>query len=394
MRVVLCPDSFKESLTAPAVAAAMRRGMARVWPAADFVEVPLADGGEGTVEALVRATGGELVTRRVRGPLGQPVDAAYGLVGDGRTAVVEIAAASGLHLVPPARRDPARASTYGTGELVVDALDRGARHVVLGLGGSATNDGGAGLLSALGARVLDATGKPLPPGGAALAGVAHLDLAGLHPGLSEVVVEAACDVDNPLLGQEGATAVFGPQKGVLASDVQVLDHALARWADVLARASGEDRRDEPGAGAAGGVGLAVVSALGGTLRPGFEVVAEAVGLRDLLAGADLVVTGEGRVDAQTVRGKAPAGVVALCGSLGVPVVVIGGALGPGSDDVVDAGAVAVFGCVAAPGDLPAVLADAVGNLERTACQVAATWEGGRRSSAREHAGCLIDPRPR
>lgn len=379
MRVVIAPDSFKESLSAPEVAAAVRQGMEQVWPQAAYAEVPLADGGEGTVDAMVRATGGELVNRRVAGPLGDPVDASYGLLEAGRTAVVELAAASGLQLVARARRDPGRASTYGSGQLLADALDRGVDRLVLGLGGSATNDGGAGLLEALGARVLDEAGKPLPRGGAALGRAARVDLTGMHPRLREVTVEAACDVDNPLLGEHGATAVFGPQKGVTAGTAVGLEGALTRWAGVLAAAAGTDERDAAGAGAAGGVGLAVLAGLRGRLRPGFEVVAETVGLREALAGADLAVTGEGRVDSQTVRGKAPAGVVALAVGLDVPVVVIGGSLGEGAEAVVEAGAVAVFGCVPAPGGIAEVLAAAADNLTRTARQVAATWESGRRS---------------
>ncbi|CAN5318132.1 glycerate kinase [soil metagenome] len=379
MRIVIAPESLKESLRAVEVAAAVRAGMTQVWPDADFVEVPLADGGEGTVEAMMRAMGGELVTRRVSGPLGAPVQASYAVVEHGRTAVVELAAGSGLHLVALDDRDPGRASSYGTGELIADALDRWFERVVVGLGGSATNDGGAGLLSALGARVTDADGEVLPPGGAALAAAAHVDLTGLHPRLELVRIEGACDVDNPLLGAEGATAFFGPQKGVEPDEVAGLDQALRRWAEVLADAVGVDRRDDAGAGAAGGVGLALVSALGGRLRAGFDVVAETVGLREILAGADLVVTGEGCVDAQTMRGKAPAGVVALAVAAGVPVVVIGGSLGPGAEEMVRAGAVAVFGCVPAPGNVAEVLSHAAENLTRTAAQVSATWEAGRQS---------------
>lgn len=382
MRVVIAPDSFKESLSAPEVAAAVRRGLAAVWPDADFDEVPLADGGEGTVDALVAALGGELVTCRVTGPLGDPVEAAYGSVDGGRTAVVEIAAASGLHLVAEAERDPGRATSLGTGELVAHALDHGAQRLVLGLGGSATNDGGAGLLVGLGARVLDVDGVALPPGGAALVRADRLDLEGLHPALraGQVRVEVACDVDNPLLGPTGATAVFGPQKGVAPTAVAELDAALARWAGVLAAASGRDERHTPGAGAAGGVGAAALAALDARLRVGFELVADAVGLADRLAGADLAVTGEGRVDAQTGRGKAPAGVVAAAAAAGVPVVVLGGSLGPGADEVVDAGAVAVLPTVPGPAALADLLAGAAEQVERTARQVAALWEAGRRSA--------------
>ena len=379
-RVVIAPDSFKESLAAPEVAAAIRVGLARVWPDADLVELPVADGGEGTVAAMVGAAHGRLVTLDVRGPDGRPVRASYGLLDDGRTAVVEAAAAAGLHLVAEAERAPGTATTYGVGQLVAHALDQGVARVVVGLGGTATNDGGAGLLEALGARMLDAHGEPVGQGGAALRHVRRVDLAGLHAGLGAAVVEAACDVDNPLLGPQGATAVFGPQKGVDAEEVDALEDALRTWADVLAAASGHDPREEPGAGAAGGLGFALLSAASARLRPGFPLVAEAVGLARAVAEADLVVTGEGCVDGQTVRGKAPSGVIALAREAGVPVVVIGGSVGPGSDEVVRAGAVAVFGCVPAPAGIEEVLGQARANLERTAEQVAATWESGRRAA--------------
>lgn len=380
-RVVIAPDSFKESLSAPEVAAAIGVGLARVWPDAELVELPVADGGEGTVAAMVEATGGRLVALDVRGPDGRTVHAAYGLLGDGRTAVVEAASAAGLHLVAQTDRDPGRATTYGVGQLVADALDHEVQRVVVGLGGTATNDGGAGLLEALGARLLDADDEPVERGGAALQHVRRLDLTQLDARLGRVEVEAACDVDNPLLGPEGATAVFGPQKGVLAEQVPALDGALHRWADLLAAETGRDLRSEPGAGAAGGLGFALISAASARLRPGFELVAEAVDLRRAVAGADLVITGEGRVDAQTVRGKAPSGVIGLAREAGVPVVVVGGSVGPGSDQVVEAGAVAVFGCVPAPASLEDVLEEARANLERTAQQIAATWESGRRAAA-------------
>ncbi len=372
MRIVVAPDSFKESLTAIEVAEAVRRGLLRQWPDAEVVQMPLADGGEGTAAALVAATGGRWMPRTVTGPDGVPVEAGFGLLGDGETAVVELAAASGLGLVAEPRRDVLAADSFGTGELVAAALDHGVTRIVLGLGGSGTNDGGAGVLRALGARVLDEHGAPVGPGGAALAGARSLDLTALDPRLSTIELEVACDVDNPLTGPAGASAVFGPQKGASPDDVDRLDAALARWADVVA-GGGPDRRDEPGAGAAGGVGFAAIAVLGGRMRPGIELVAEVVRLRRAVTGADLVITGEGRVDAQTLRGKTPAGVIEVARCAGVPVVVIAGSVGPGAEALLDAGAAAVLSTAPGPATTAELMADAAVNVERTARQLAGVW---------------------
>lgn len=374
--VVVAPDSFKESLTAVEVAAAVRDGLLEVWPDADVRLVPLADGGEGTVDALVMSSGGTRFVERVRGPSGRTVEAAWGRLPDG-TGVVEIAAGSGLHLAPAAERDPWGATSYGTGQLIGAAVDRGCRRLVVGLGGSATNDGGAGLLASLGARLLDRGGEPVDPTPAGLRHVVTADLEPARARLSGVHVEVACDVDNPLLGPEGATAVFGPQKGVRAEDVEALDACLGRWADVLAAAAGEDLRDLPGAGAAGGAALALVAALGARLRPGFEVVAEAVGLDAVVRDADLVITGEGRVDAQTLRGKAPAGVVATARRHGVPVLVLAGVLGEGAHELIEAGALAVVPILADLGEPEQALGAAAENLRRTSRAIAAIWQAGQ-----------------
>lgn len=373
MRVVVAPDSFKESLDAREVAAAIGRGLAAAWPDAEVVEVPLADGGEGTAAALVAATGGQWVPQPAAGPDGRTVEAGFGLLDDGRTAVVELASASGLDLVAEPDRDVLTADTAGTGQLVAAALERGVGRLVLAIGGSATNDGGAGLLRALGARVLDASGQDVAAGGAALADARRLDLTGLDARLADVSVEVACDVDNPLLGEHGASAVFGPQKGASEADVEQLDAALAQWADVVAEATGTGHRDTPGAGAAGGVGLAALAVLGATLRPGIELVADVVGLADVVAGADLVVTGEGRVDGQTVHGKTPAGVLAVASAAGVPVVVLAGSLGPGADRMLEAGAAAVLPIAPGPATLAELVAETAGNLERTARHLASLW---------------------
>jgi glycerate kinase len=347
MRIVVAPDSFKGSLSALAVAEAMERGVRSVFPDASVARVPIADGGEGTVEALVAATGGRLESRRVTGPLGEPVEARWGVLGDGRTAVVEMAAASGLTLVPRERRDPRATTTRGTGELVRAALDAGLRRVVVGLGGSATNDGGAGLARALGIRFLDDAGRDLPEGGAALARLARVDLAGRDARIAAAEVVVACDVDNPLTGPRGASAVYGPQKGATPAMVAELDAALERFARVAREATGRDVAGLPGAGAAGGLGAGLLFFTPARLRPGVEIVLETTGFDDLVRGADLVLTGEGRTDFQTAMGKAPVGVAAAAKRQGVPVVCLSGGLGPGADEVlargIDALAVTVPG---------------------------------------------------
>ena len=347
MRIVVAPDSFKGSLSALAVAEAMERGVRSVFPDASVARVPIADGGEGTVEALVAATGGRLESRRVTGPLGEPVEARWGVLGDGRTAVVEMAAASGLTLVPRERRNPRVTTTRGTGELVRAALDAGLRRVVVGLGGSATNDGGAGLARALGIRFLDDAGRDLPEGGAALARLARVDLAGRDARIAAAEVVVACDVDNPLTGPRGASAVYGPQKGATPAMVAELDAALERYARVAREATGRDVAGLPGAGAAGGLGAGLLFFTPARLRPGVEIVLEMTGFDALVRGADLVLTGEGRTDFQTAMGKAPVGVAAAAKRHGVPVVCLSGGLGPGADEVlargIDALAVAVPG---------------------------------------------------
>jgi glycerate kinase len=350
MRIVVAPDSFKGSASALRVAQAMARGVLAVFPDAEVVKVPIADGGEGTVAALLDATGGQARRTVVRGPLGEPVEAGWGVLGDGRTAVIEMAAASGLPLVPAGRRDPGRASTFGTGQLVRAALDEGLRRLVIGIGGSATNDGGTGLARALGARFLDAAGRELPEGGAALGQLARIDLTGLDPRLAEAALLVACDVDNPLTGPRGASAVYGPQKGATPAVVALLDAALATYAGVARAATGRDVADLPGAGAAGGLGAGLLFFTPARLRPGVEVVLEATGFDRLVVDAALVITGEGRTDAQTAMGKAPVGVAAAARRHGVPVVCLSGGLGEGADEVLGHGIDALAAVV--PGPMP------------------------------------------
>ena len=333
MRVIIAPDKFKGTLTAPQAAAAMAAGWRDADPRAEIDQVPVADGGEGTLDALVAALGGERRRARVTGPLGDPVDAEYGLATteEGVVAIVEMAQASGLRLVSEARRDPRRATTRGTGELILEACRHRPSRLLIGVGGSATNDAGAGMAQALGVRLLDETGRDLPSGGAALRSLARVDLRGLHPSVRDLDVVVICDVDNPLVGPSGASATYGPQKGAMPRDVADLEEALGHFAAVAHRDVGIDLRHLPRAGAAGGLGAGLLAFLGARLRPGFEVVADVIGLRARLAAAEVAVTGEGRYDLQTARGKAPGGVLRLAAEAGCRTVLIAGQVEEGSD---------------------------------------------------------------
>lgn len=312
-RVLAAPDKFKGTLTAARVAEAIAAGWRRVDPGAEVEQVPVADGGEGTLEALVAALGGEVRRARVTGPLGDPVEAEFGLLptAGGTEGVVEMARASGLDLVGESRRDVRRATTRGTGELIAAACERGAERVLVCIGGSATNDAGAGMAQALGIRLLDEEGREIPPGGAALLRLDRIDATGLHPKVAGVEVAVACDVDNPLTGPHGASAVYGPQKGATPEDVALLDRALGHLAAVVHRDLGIDVREIPGAGAAGGLGGGLVAFLGAKLRPGFDLVAEAARLPERLERAEVVITGEGKFDRQSQFGKAPSGVLRM-----------------------------------------------------------------------------------
>lgn len=324
LTIVCAPDSFKESMSAATAAAALAEGVHRVAPGAECRLVPMADGGEGTAETLVDSLGGELVTTAAVDALGRPVRASYGWVSGRGLAIVEVAAACGLAQIAPRDRDVLRATSSGVGELIRDALDRGARRFLVGLGGSATNDAGSGMLAALGARFLDASGDALPPGGAALDRLDRIDLSGLDPRLASCRFDLACDVDNPLLGASGASRVFGPQKGAAPAAVDLLDHALARWARVAEATLGRPVRLLPGSGAAGGLGAAFLGFLDASSRPGVELVAEVVGLAAAVTDADWVFSGEGRIDAQTAHGKTPWGVARIARAAGVPVALFGG----------------------------------------------------------------------
>ena len=376
MKIVIAPDSYKESLSALEVAQAVEAGFRQVFPDADYVLVPVADGGEGTVDAMVAATGGRKETVTVSGPLGEPVEAFYGLTGEGDTAVIEMAAASGLALVPPDRRNPLLTSSRGTGELIRAALDAGARRFILGIGGSATNDGGAGMVQALGARLLDLEGRELDGSGGDLARLERIDVSALDPRLAECRIEVACDVDNPLTGARGASAVFGPQKGATPEMVQVLDANLARLARIVGRDLGVAVDTVPGAGAAGGMGAAMLAFFGATLKPGIEIVTAAVDLDTHVRDADLVITGEGRIDFQTVHGKTPIGVARVAKRHGKPVIGIAGSLGAEVGVVHAHGIDAVFSVLGKPCTLDEALRDAAANVELTARNVAAVLRIG------------------
>jgi glycerate kinase len=371
MKIVIAPDSFKESLTALAVANEIEAGFREFFPDAQYVKLPVADGGEGTVQAMIDASGGRRIELQVTGPLGEPVPAFYGLMGDGATAVIEMAAASGLELVPAARRNPLHTTSYGTGQLILDALDAGARRFVLGVGGSATNDGGAGMLQALGGRLLDAAGADLNAGGGALAALARIDLSGLDARIKDCVFDIACDVSNPLVGPQGASAIFGPQKGATPAMVEQLDANLRRYAEVIASDLGRQVAEVPGAGAGGGIGAGMMVFLGGRLRPGSEIVMAAVGLDAAVAGADLVITGEGRIDSQTIHGKTPIGVARVAQRHGKPVIGIAGGLASGAAVVHAHGIDAVFGAVSRPCTVEEALADAARNVRVAARNIAA-----------------------
>lgn len=374
MKIVIAPDSFKESLPAAEVATAIAAGLHEVWPQAELLCRPMADGGEGTVAAIIAATGGELRENLVQGPLGENVMAHWGWIAERRCAVIEMAAASGLHLIAPEQRDVLRACTYGTGELILAALEAGATQIILGFGGSATNDGGSGMLRALGVGFEDANGQTLPPGGAALAQLYKIDLSRLDPRLPQVCFEVACDVDNPLCGPYGASHIFGPQKGATPEQVQQLDSALSHFADCCARILDHDARNNPGSGAAGGIGFAAQSFLKASFQPGIEVVAQISNLEQAIIGADLVITGEGRLDEQTLHGKTPMGVASIAKRHQVPVIALAGILGKGYQQLYEHGIDAAFSLAPGPISLAVALEQAPHLLQQRVADIARLWQ--------------------
>ncbi|WP_299789526.1 glycerate kinase [uncultured Shewanella sp.] len=387
MKIVIAPDSFKESLSAMEVAIEIERGFRSVMPDAEFVKVPVADGGEGTVQSMVDATQGEIIELEVTGPLGNRVKAHYGILGDGilgddnsddvsshkKTAIIEMASASGLHHVGLEHRDPRLTTSYGTGELICDALNRGIQRIIIGLGGSATNDGGAGMAQALGIHLLDSNNKVLNVGGAALSQLHSIDLTDRHPLIEQCEFKVACDVNNPLCGEKGASSVFGPQKGATPEMIVTLDNALSQYADVIAQSGISDRRHSPGAGAAGGMGLGVMAFLNASLRPGIDIVMQTVSLNEKLQGADLVITGEGRLDSQTLHGKTPMGVTRLANKQGIPVIAIAGCVSDDANVLLEHGMKAIFSVTPRAMPIEDLLASAKHNLYTTAQNIAALY---------------------
>ena len=386
MKIIIAPDSFKGSLSSEKAAEAIERGIKRCLPEAETVKIPIADGGEGTLESLIAATGGQKVPVRVTGPLGEPVDAEYGVIGgagagqesgeggdagSGRIAVIEMAKASGIVLVPADRLNPLKASTFGTGELIRHALNAGYRRFILALGGSATNDGGAGMLQALGMRLIGRDGKEIAPGagGGALAGIAAIDAADFDPRIAEARFVIASDVQNPLIGPAGATHIFGPQKGATPEMLEILERGMTNWADLIERTTGVRLHDRPGAGAAGGISGAFMAFFPAETRRGIDVVIEYANMRYHLQGADLVITGEGRIDHQTASGKTPMGIAQEAGKFGVPTIALAGAVGDGIEPLYAEGIQAVFSIVRGPMSLGEAMEKAPELIEQTAEQI-------------------------
>ena len=377
MKIVIAPDSYKESLSALEVASAIEAGFREIYPDAEYIKLPVADGGEGTVEAMVAATQGRMVEVAVTGPLGEPVQGFYGISGDESCAFIEMAAASGLELLPPAARNPLKTTSWGTGELIRHALDLGVTRMIIGIGGSATNDGGAGMVQALGAQLLTADGQPIAPGGAGLSTLATIDISGLDPRLAQCRIDVACDVTNPLVGDEGASAVFGPQKGATPEMVVQLDRALAHYAGQIAQDLDLDVLTLEGGGAAGGMGAALYAFCGAHLRPGIDIVTDALHLDALVADADLVITGEGRIDSQTIHGKVPVGVARVAKRYQIPVIGIAGSLTADVGVVHQHGLDAVFSVLHRNCSLDEALAEAGANVRMAARNIAATIKVGQ-----------------
>ncbi|MEG9544833.1 glycerate kinase [Mannheimia sp. HC-2023] len=374
MKIVIAPDSFKESLTALEVAQAIQTGFSRIFPNADYELVPMADGGEGSVQSLIDATQGNLQKIRVKAPLANQVEAFFGLSGDKKTAFIEMAAASGLHLVPNNERNPLITTSYGTGELIKAALDFGVEKIILGIGGSATNDGGVGMLQALGATFRNAEKQEIGFGGEALNQIQQIDLSGLDPRLSQVAFEVACDVDNPLCGERGASAIFGPQKGATPEMVKTLDNALRHFAEQAQKQLGVNIADTAGAGAAGGMGGGLLLLPNVTLRSGVNIIIEATRLAEKVANADLVITGEGRMDAQSIAGKTPIGVAKTAKQFDKPVIAIVGCLREDYPVVYQHGIDAVFPIIRQLNSLEETLKLGKENLISTAENVARLWK--------------------
>jgi glycerate kinase len=379
MKIVIAPDSFKGSLTAKDAAASIAKGFSEVFPDAEIVQLPIADGGEGTTETLTEVTAGQLNSVMVAGPFGDTVDACWGLLGNSETAVVEVASACGLDMLDCNERNPMLASSYGLGELILAGLNQGVRHFIVGLGGSACNDGGAGMLQALGVRLLDAKGGELAKGGCNLSALSCIDTSTLDIRLQNVNFEVACDVDNPLIGEQGASVVFGPQKGADAQMVAELDANLEHFAKIIHQTTGKDVVRTHGAGAAGGLGAAFLAFLNAELKSGIDIVLDALHFESHLENADLVITGEGRIDSQSLYGKAPIGVAKRAQKHQCPVIVIAGSIEGDVRLIQEQGIDSVFSVVSEHISLSDALAEPFKNLELTSRKVAQGWLQGLNS---------------
>lgn len=360
MRILIAPDSFKGSLSALEVAANIEQGILKVIPEAKIFKVPMADGGEGTVQSLVDATGGRIIYKEVTGPLGDPVEAYFGILGDQKTAVIEMAAASGLTLVPPERLDPRNTTTYGTGELIKAALDEGVDNIIIGLGGSATNDAGIGMAQALGVHFLDSRGREVGFGGRELIRIEKIEMGGLDPRIKNVDVKVACDVTNPLFGPDGAAYIYGPQKGATPEVVEFLDNCLRYFAKTVKNELGQDIQNISGGGAAGGLGAGLVVFLNAELKSGIQIVLEANKIDKYLQQVDLVITGEGKIDSQTIKGKTPVGVARKAKEYNLPVIAIAGSVDDDAVIVFEAGIDSVFSII----QKPISLEDAINNTAK------------------------------
>lgn len=366
-RIVVAPDSFKESLDAVRTANAIAAGFHRVFPTLDIIKIPMADGGEGLVHTLVAATGGRLMISRVSGPLSEPVDAVWGILGDGKTCVIEMAAASGLPLVPMERRNPLYTTTYGTGELIREALDTGCSQIIVGVGGSATNDGGAGMAQALGARLLDADNIDISFGAEGVSKLHKIDVSAMDPRIKNTDIIVAADVKNPLCGPSGASHVYGPQKGATPEMLPLLDKTMRHFAAIIVKYLQVDVAELPGSGAAGGLGAGLMAFLMAKIRPGVDVVLDVVGLEAVLqSGVDLVVTGEGEINSQTAYGKVPVGVAKAAKKYCVPVVALVGSVGDGASDVLQHGIDAYFSIISRPMSLQ----ESIGNADELLTELA------------------------
>lgn len=355
MNILVAPDSFKGSLTALEVAENIKEGIKIAVPQAKVELLPMADGGEGTVQALVDATGGQIIKTKVTGPLGDKVDSFYGLLGNNKTAVIEMAAASGLPLVPKAQRNPLKTTTYGTGELIKSALDQGVKKIIIGIGGSATNDAGVGMAQALGAQILNAAGQQIGFGGGSLDQIAKINLEGLDPRLEKTEILTACDVDNPLFGKNGAAYIYAPQKGADSKIVKKLDQKLRYFNQKLIEELGKNINNIPGAGAAGGLGAGLLAFLGADLKAGIKIILELLNFEKKLENVDLVITGEGCLDIQSLNGKVPVGVAHAAGQKEIPVIAIAGSLGPKADKILAEGVNSYFSIINKPVTLAEII---------------------------------------